>query len=297
MSASNGARGKALIHLHIPKNAGTTLSRMVKIGLLLRPATNLLREQTTLGMYSTPGLDARLDAIARMPERQRRRVRFFEAHCGYGVHERLGVPSAYITMLREPNKRTLSVFRFLKAKGAIDPSTTLDEFLRTEPRDPVWVVDNAQVRYLAGERGEFDTRPIGACTRDMLDRAIGRIEREFLLVGLVERYDESAAMLMRDLGWSFAFSFTSNVTTKKGIDAGESSEQAMARLRELNELDTALYERAKALFEDRVRAAGPGFAREVERFRMRSERIGGMIGKTLDATLTRRRKGRAESDD
>ena len=296
MSASNGASGKALIHLHIPKNAGTTLSRMVKIGLLMRPPTNVLRERVVLGMYSTPGLDARLDAIARLPERDRRRVRFFEAHCGYGVHERLGVPSAYITMLREPNKRTLSVFRFLKAKGALDPSTTLDEFLRTEPRDPVWVVDNAQVRYLAGERGEFDTRPIGACTRDMLDKAIRRIERDFLLVGLVERYDESAALLLRDLGWSFAFSFTSNVTTKKAIDPSESSERAMERLRELNELDTALYERAKELFAERVRAAGPGFARDVERFRTRSERIGGLMGKALDAALTLRRKRRGTEE-
>jgi hypothetical protein len=196
-------------------------------------------------------------------------------------------------MLREPNKRTLSVFRFLKAKGAIDPSMTLDAFLRREPHDPVWVVDNAQVRYLAGERGEFDTRPIGTCTPDMLERAIGRLERDFLLAGLVERYDESAALLLRALGWRFAFSFTSNVTKKKDIDAGEASSGAMERLHELNQLDTALYARAGELFDERVRAAGPGFAREVDRFRRRSDLIGGAVGKAMDSVLTlRRTRGR-----
>ncbi|MGP1309970.1 MAG: hypothetical protein ACTS27_07225, partial [Phycisphaerales bacterium] len=276
------SRTPLLIHLHIPKNAGTTLSRMLKIGVLLRPPTNALREQIVLGLYATEHTGPRLDAIERLPERDRARIRFFEAHCGYGVHERLPSPSAYVTMLREPNKRTLSVFRFLKAKGAIAPETTLDEFLRTEPRDPVWVVDNAQVRYLAGERGEHDTRPIGACTPDMLEKATERLERDFLLAGLVERYDESAALLLRELGWRFAFSFTSNVTTKKELAEGEASQDAMDRLRDLNELDTALYERAKALFDEKVRAAGPGFAREVARFRRRSEVIGGAIGKGAD---------------
>ena len=118
------SRAPLLIHLHIPKNAGTTLSRMVKIGLLLRPPTNLLREQSTLGMYSTPGTDARVEAIARLPERRRARVRFFEAHCGWGVHERLPRECAYFTLLREPNKRTLSVFGF-EGEGARHPSMTL----------------------------------------------------------------------------------------------------------------------------------------------------------------------------
>ncbi len=286
------ARAPVLIHLHIPKNAGTTLSRMLKIGLLMRPPTNLLHEKVALGLYQIEHTGPRLDAIGRLSAREARRVRFFEAHCGYGVHERLPEPSAYITMLREPNKRTLSVFRFLKAKGAIDPAMTLDEFLAREPHDPVWVVDNAQVRYLAGERGEFDTRPIGSCTPDMLDKAVERLEREFLLAGLVERYDESAALLLRELGWRFAFSFTSNVTKKKGIDEGEASSGAMDRLRELNELDSALYARARELFEERVRAAGPGFAREVERFTKRSARIGGAVGGVMDAALTARRKRR-----
>jgi hypothetical protein len=286
-------RSPLLIHLHIPKNAGTTLSRMLKIGLLMRPPTNALREQVVLGMYSTAHTGPRLEAIARLPERSRARVRFFEAHCGFGVHERLPSPSAYITMLREPNKRTLSVFRFLKAKGAIDPSLTLDAFLRREPHDPVWVVDNAQVRYLAGERGEFDTRPIGTCTRAMLDLAKERVGRDFLLAGLVERYDESAALLLRDLGWRFAFSFTSNVTKKKEVDPSEASPEAMDRLHQLNELDTELYEFASGLFDERVRAAGPGFAHEVHRFRRRSDRIGGSLGKAMDSVLTlRRTRGR-----
>lgn len=292
------SRPALLIHLHIPKNAGTTLSRMVKIGLLLRPPTNLLREQATLGMYSTPGTDARVGAIMRLPERQRSRVRFFEAHCGWGVHERLPGECAYFTLLREPNKRTLSVFRFLKAKGAIDPAMTLDAFLEREPHDPVWVVDNAQVRYLAGEGGSFFTGPIGSCTRAMLETAKERIATGFLLAGLVERYDESAALLLRALGWRVAFSFTSNVTKKKDVDRGEASDRAMERLRELNELDTELYVFARGLFEERVREAGPSLAREVARFRRMNSLVATPLNAAMDRVLTgRRMRRRAEMDD
>jgi hypothetical protein len=67
----------------------------------------------------------------------------------------------------------------------------------------------------------------------------------------------------------------------------------MERLHELNQLDTALYARAGELFDERVRAAGPGFAREVDRFRRRSDLIGGAVGKAMDSVLTlRRTRGR-----
>lgn len=278
-----------LIHLHIPKNAGTTLSRMLKVGLLMRPPINIMREQVCLGLYSVRHTEPRLRAIEALSERERRRVRFFEAHCGFGVHERLPSPNAYVTMLREPDKRLLSVFRFLKARGSIDPAASLDDFLRTEPTDPVWVVDNAQVRYLAGEHGLNDTRPIGSCTPEMLERATERLERDFLLAGLVERYDESATLLARSLGWRVAMSFTSNITAKKRVRSDEASTEAMARVAELNELDRTLYRRAATLFEEHVRSAGPGFARNEARFRAMNDRFASPVAGVLDRALTRRR--------
>ena len=277
------------MHLHIPKNAGTSFSRMLKMGMLVRPPTNLLRQRVTLGLYDVPGLENRLDAIVRLAPRDASRVRFFEAHCGWGVHERLPGECLYMTLLREPVRRALSVHAFLQQDGVIPVGTPLEEFLRTEPADRVWSVDNAQVRYLAGEGGMNDTRPIGSCTRAMLETAKERL-RSMFMFGLVERYDESCAMLRGALGWRGGFSITSNVTTKaKKIETTPAQD---ALLREMNALDIELYDYAMALFAERVEGGGPALARDAARFGARSARMARLAGATIDRALTARRKRR-----
>ena len=67
----------------------------------------------------------------------------------------LPAPNTVITMLREPVDRTLSVFSFLKQNGTISGGMPLEDFLESAPADRVWWVDNAQVRYLAGEKGQM----------------------------------------------------------------------------------------------------------------------------------------------
>src|SRR5690606_35182533 len=176
-----------LIHLHIPKNAGTSLGRMLKFGILMCPPINILRARRTLGYYSVGGFENRIAIMDRLPPRARRHVRLFEAHCGWGVHERLPQPSRYMTLLRDPIDRTLSVYDYLRETRYIDPETTLEAFLAAPPPGRVWWVDNAQVRFLAGSAGVIDDRPVGAVTAGMLDLARARLG-DFLHVGITERF-------------------------------------------------------------------------------------------------------------
>jgi PHD/YefM family antitoxin component YafN of YafNO toxin-antitoxin module len=99
-----------LIHLHIPKNAGTTLGRSLRLGLTLWPPRQWLHYRCALGYYNLWDHYMRLDRIASLGPKQRRRIRLFEAHAGFGLHKHLPSPSAYITLLRDPVDRVLSIY-------------------------------------------------------------------------------------------------------------------------------------------------------------------------------------------
>lgn len=257
-----------LIHLHLPKNAGTTFSRMLKLRLLLRPPWRVLRHQVTLGYYFVPGLDARVGRIEALPARKKRAVRFFEAHCGWGIHERLPEPSRYLTVIREPTDRTLSVFFFRKQQGKLPREARLEDWIAARPDQDVWHVDNGQVRYLAGEGGRILDVPIGEVTREHLERAKQRLE-EMFYVAIMERFDESMVLFRRTLKWRRVSYGRSNVT-KQRKKKDEITPEHRALIARHNELDTELYRFALALFERRIAASGEGFAEEVERFKRKN---------------------------
>lgn len=258
-----------LIHLHLPKNAGTTFSRMIKLKLLLRPPWRVLRHGVILGYYFVPGLRLRIDRIKALPEAKKRRVRFFEAHCGWGIHEHLPQPSAYLTVIREPVDRTLSVFFFRKQQGKLAKETRLEDWIASRPDQDVWHVDNGQVRYLAGEGGAILDVPIGQVTREHLELAKQRLA-DMMFVGVMERFDESIVLLRRALGWKKANYGRSNVTkSRKKKDEIDAAQRDL--IRRHNELDTELYQFAIAIFDERIRAAGPDFAAEVARFKKKNE--------------------------
>ncbi len=276
-----------LIHLHIPKNAGTTLSRMVKLRLVTRPPTRLLAHSTVLGKYDVAGLDKRVEAIASLPEREKKRVCFFEAHCAYGIHERLPGPHRYMTVIREPVDRTLSVYAFCKKNRFIDADTTLEQFLEELPENPVWQTDNAQIRYLAGENGVIDTRPVGAVDREMLELAKKRLE-EMFFVGIMERFDESVVLLGRQLGWRGLAYGRSNVN-KQRAKPNEIDPSQRELILSRNELDLELHEFAGDLLQRRIEEQGERFAKDVDRFVRRNQKAG-VILKPIYNSLMKTRK-------
>jgi hypothetical protein len=247
-------RHPLLIHLHIPKNAGTTLSRAIKLSILGRSPARWLAQHRVLGLYRVHPWEKRVRAINASPAAQRD-ARFFEAHCAFGVHELLPGPHRYFTVLREPVDRALSIYHYALQQRHIEPRVTLDAFVHSPtPFGRVWHIDNAQVRYLAGERGVIDDRPADRCDSAMLALALDRLRTRIDHLIVQERFDEGLMVLAHELGWPPIYSRRSNVTRGRPAAAEPA---VLDHLRRINELDAELHRAAAGLFAERAeRMAG-----------------------------------------
>lgn len=253
-----------LIHLHIPKNAGTSLGRAIKWRLLTRPPWNLPRHASVLGFYFVPGFEKRADRFRAASPSQRKRVRYFEAHCGWGADQRLGVEGRTFAWLREPVDRALSVHYHQREQGHVPRDLPLAEWIDAPPPTTIWHVDEGQVRYLAGERGRILDVPLGEVTREHLELAKRRLERCFF-VGTVERFAESAMLFGEALGWRrWAVGWSNRTGSRRAVEEIEPA--VRSRIEARSRLDAELHRHATALLERRIEAAGDDFADRLEAF-------------------------------
>jgi hypothetical protein len=257
--ASGGANAPAVLFLRIPKAGGTTLGEAV---YSQRRAGS---DRTTEGeLYSEgvlfPPYGFFKEADMAVPEYVRHLLtrpdlRAVIGDFWFGLHEHVARPSTYITVLRDPVERVVSLYYYAKLHEAM----SLEEFLASPPFKEV---DNDQTRRLAGV-----DPPLGGCTADTLDAARGNLKRHFAVVGTTERFDETLILLKRRLGWTRdVASYPRNVNAKKP-PASTLPPETVAAIRRRNELDFELWRFASELLDEAIEAEGPDFAAELERHR------------------------------
>lgn len=290
LARSGSAAQRAAIFLHIGKTAGTTL------GVILRQryrgaASFMVDSATTApGLEQLQGLDP--DA--------RNRLRLVRGHLLYGVHGALGRQALYFTMLRDPYARTVSAYEYILAKRAHRLHGTLTSramtFVEYVTSGVTLETDNWQVRCVAGDA----QTPFGCCDGEMLEHAKRNIARDFALVGLTERFDESLVVLARMYGWKHICYASLNRTTSrsapmasrsallasrsaptasKGAPRASSAEQ-MALLEPHLALDRELYAYAERLLEAVLDEVG-GIEGELRALRRRN-RLYGPLGRAVD---------------
>ena len=226
---------EAVIFIHIPKTAGTTLNRIIEW------------QYNPLAIFTVDPyrIRATLERFKTFSEQRRRRYRVVRGHLRYGIHEFLPQGATYITLLREPVARLLSSYYFIFRRP-------LHPLHRKFKRERLGVEDliqltphrqNLQCRYIAGIGDE------GICDEGALDVAKENLTRSFQVVGLCERFHESLFLMMKSFGWQVAF--YENWKVGKNRPAIEPSVVDM--IREHNRFDLELYDFAKNLFEENLR--------------------------------------------
>jgi hypothetical protein len=267
-------RPPIILYLHIPKAGGTTLSNWIFDQVARTPQTVEEDGWLNSGVFYYPSGYVRgpyasdLSRIARVLQRED--LLAVLGHFEFGIHCSLSAPARYVTMLRDPVERVVSLYHFQRLvqrkhrahQGVVIPKDmTLEQFV-AEP--PYKEVDNGQVRRVAG----LDPA-IGHCDRTTLETALGNLEHFFSVVGLVERFDETLILISRMLGWA-----QSPVYYSKNQNPGRPTLETLPQgtveaIRESNWLDCQLYAFVKKRFEETLARQDDSFANELASFQRR----------------------------
>ncbi len=226
---------EALIFLHIPKTAGTTLNRIIEW------------QYSPFAIFTMDPYRIRATAerFKRLPEARRRRLRVVRGHLFYGIHEFLPQGATYITMLREPVARVLSAYYFVLRRP-------LNPLHRKLKRERLGVEDclrlfphrqNLQCRFIAGVQ---DTA-IG--DERLLEIAKENLTKSFSVVGICERFEDSLILISKTFGWEVPFYENRKVAKSRPMV----EPKLVNLIREHNRLDVELYEFGKKLFEETLR--------------------------------------------
>jgi hypothetical protein len=253
---------EALIFLHIPKTAGTTLMSILD------------RQYKPGAIFSTYGnAQEAVDKFKTFSESQRMNIRVLKGHIPFGVHTFLPQPSHYFTILRDPIDRIISHYYFVLETTSHylhDRVTSQNMTLKDYVSNGIATrLDNGQTRIISGVG---DTVGFGQCSPEMLETAKKHL-RGMPVVGLSERFDETVILLKRNLGWKLPFYMKANVT-KNRPGREDISKDTIAVIERYNELDFELYKYAQELFEELIRQQPPAFERELKRFRFLNKFFG-----------------------
>jgi hypothetical protein len=226
----------ALIFLHLPKCAGTTLNRIIEWEY---DPMRVFSIDPILFLWSYKKLN-------QWPAKRLGRMQVFKGHMPFGIHRRLPQPSTYITFLRDPVERVISAYYFarnylLHPKHRWISKLSLEEYVCVSPNH------NVQCKYISGQPFVGDHHA-GDCDERTLALAKENLNNHFSLVGLTERFDEGLAILKILFGWEIAKYAKFNVT-KSRLKKTSLPASTVKLIAERNQYDVALYEYAVPIFD------------------------------------------------
>lgn len=245
-----------ILFLHIPKTAGTTLRWLSQRNY---DASSMLEYKWWFHYAYVP-----IDEFRALPQTRRDSLAFVAGHMSFGLHKAIARPSTYITVVREPVSRVISEFyHTIRAPkhplhNQVVEMSLYDYLLSGLALD----VDNGQTRRLSGVGADVS---YGRCSTEMLEQAQHNLRSHFSLVGLTERFDETVLLLKYALGWS-PYYLVQNRGRNRPLRP-DLSQEVVEIIREHNRLDIQLYQYAQELFGAHIARLGPGFKRELDRFR------------------------------
>ena len=241
------------VFMHIPKAGGTTLQHVL--------AKNYLPNQIIHA--NAPEIIRNPAVLFHMRRKKPRPIIMGHFDRGGLVYEFLNDrPIIHFTMFRDPVKRVLSHFNYLKtrqghAKHSEVEGLTLEEYAASSIRE----ASNKQALRILGYSSEEAWQRSIHDPEPLLEEAKKVLEQEFTFFGLTERYTEFLLMAKKLLGWQYIVYERRNTSSrdsssKQIIESNPVSEEALQLIRDRNQLDIQLYEFASELFEKRCQAMG-----------------------------------------
>jgi hypothetical protein len=242
MAQQNGK--PLIIFFHIGKNGGTTLwavlQRLYGKGRVLR-----VLEDDQGGQYN---VYRQVEHILRETPHK---YDVIGGHLGrIGVHEALNTrPYTYITLLRNPISRTISLFFYAKRAAHHWRYERMNE-IEDLKAGLLQLPANHQVRCLADLPKGTDV------TEADLETAKRNIDQKFAAVGLTERFDESLILFQQALGWPTPYYFK---VKNAAQERARVPDDILSLIKERNALDMALIEWMNQRMDAQIAAQGESF--------------------------------------
>ena len=237
-----------IIFLHIPKTAGTTLREIVYAQYAAERIVPIYPDERFMDM----------ETFSQLSPEQKDAADIFIGHFAYGFHKQLSGnrPYKYATMLRHPIARCQSLYNHMRHRHFSDTDISFSEILKSKQGGQF---QNIQSRHLAGWG-----------VKDTLDIAIQHLEREFLFVGITERFNESLLLASHDLGWQLQpyerMNITSTMWTINYAHELRNDKDSMQVLENLNTIDLQLYEYANKRFSQQIASHFPNAIQQLLHF-------------------------------
>ncbi len=256
--------------LHIPKTAGTTLHHYFYTAYYPPGGSYESEEDGQLhyGIYHYPGgfehadtaPPADLVRILRRPD-----VHIVLGHFAFGIHELQPRPASYVTVLRDPIERAVSVAsHHLRWSEHGEREVSVAELEAFLVSGELAELDNGQTRRISG----VDPR-----NPDALGRAKQHLVDHFAAVGLTERMAESVAVISNALEWEVDYWLGPRQVNPHQLE-GPLSADVLAAVERRNAVDLELYGWYAARFDEQFERDRPAFEARlarVEELRARAE--------------------------
>lgn len=242
---------RGLIFLHMMKAAGTTLR------------TIIARQYPPRVMHVVE----RADLFCKLPEQSRARIRVLQGHMPFGLHQHLSVPADYITVLRDPVDRLISLYYWAQTPRGGELYEKIRGMSLLDFADSgLPLTLNQQTRFISGLTKDHSAKALETARNNLLVH--------FAAFGLSERFDESLILFKWRLGWENIFYAKQNVT-KGRPSKREVPDSVIDLMRKNNALDVELYAFAQQTFDETIAVQDPSFPDAVRRF----QRVNRVYGK------------------
>ena len=243
-----------IIFLHIPKTAGTTFREII----CRQYESYATAKFYPMGKYP----HKEFKEFKKDIEKQMRDIKCLIGHIcmGWRCHELFPPPSTYITFLRDPVDKVISLYYFILKR----PDHLLHNILKSKKMGLAEFVSSG----MTSEIDNGQTRAL-ACNGANLEEAKNNIREKFIIVGFTERFDETLILLKKIFGWENLFYMRGNVN-KNRPGKEDTPKEVFDIIRNNNELDIKLYKFAKERFEELVRKQGPSFQEDLKMFKQQN---------------------------
>jgi hypothetical protein len=253
-------RSPAVIFLHIPKTAGTTLLSILD------------RQYPAQSIHSFGGdAHASVAQFKALDEQSRAQIQLLRGHMAFGLHEYLPEPVVYFTILRDPVARVISYYNYILRtpphylyEEVTSKKMSLHDLLDSEL--PL-MMNDGQVRLISGVWGEpgFDE-----VTPVILETAKKNLADYFVVVGLMEHFDQTLCLLKENLGWEEDMTYQRLNVSKQGSKAHQLPAATVDLVKKVNQQDIALYAYAQERFAQQCAQRGPLFPLRLRQFQLQN---------------------------